>query len=83
MQELLEKTVKQFVDNPDEVKVTQTESEDGLVLLSLSVNPADMGKVIGKGGKIAKSLRLMLRVPAIREHKRVNLEIIDSATAAT
>lgn len=78
MKELLEKTVKSFVDNPADVKVSESVSPDGVKLLSLSVNPMDMGKVIGKSGKIAKALRLMLRIPALKKGERVNLEIIES-----
>lgn len=79
MRNLLEKVVKGFVDHPKEVKVTETNAEDGTTVFSLSVHPEDMGKVIGKGGKIAKALRLMLRIPAIKSGQRVNLEIIESA----
>lgn len=78
MKELLEKTVKAFVDSPKDVKVEQSVSPDGVTLLSLSVNPSDMGKVIGKSGKIAKALRLMLRIPALKKGERVNLEIVES-----
>lgn len=80
MKELLEKVVKSFVDNPSDVKVTESEVE-GITSLSLSVNPSDMGKVIGKSGKIAKALRLMLRIPALKNGTRVNLEIIESPSS--
>jgi len=79
MEELLTKVVKGFVDHPKDVKVTATESEEGVSILSLSVNPEDMGKVIGKGGKVAKALRLMLRIPAMKQSRRVNLEILESS----
>lgn len=78
MKELLEKVVAGFVDHPKEVVVTESETEGGK-LYSLSVHPEDMGKVIGKGGKIAKALRLMLRVPAVKSGTRVNLEIIEKS----
>ncbi len=76
MKELLERVVQGFVDHPKDVVVTEGEVEGGK-LYSLSVNPEDMGKVIGKGGKIAKALRLMLRVPAVKSGTRVNLEIVE------
>ncbi len=78
MKDLLEKVVTGFVDHPKEVKVIEAPSEDGGTTYQLSVHAEDMGKVIGKSGKIAKALRLMLRIPAIKEGKRVNLEILES-----
>lgn len=82
MKLLLEKVVKSFVDNPSDVKVTESQV-DGVTALALSVNPADMGKVIGKSGKIAKALRLMLRIPALKSGAKVNLEIVESAPQST
>jgi len=81
MKSLLEKTVAAFVDHPKDIEVTESENEEGFIVYSLSVNPEDMGKVIGKGGKIAKALRLMLRIPALRLGKRVNLEIVEAGSA--
>jgi predicted RNA-binding protein YlqC (UPF0109 family) len=78
MKELLEKVVKGIVSHPKDVKVTETASEEGTTVFSLSVHPEDMGKVIGKGGKVAKALRLMLRIPALRQNRRINLEIVES-----
>lgn len=78
MKDLLEKVVQGFVDHPKEVVVTESETEGGK-LYSLSVHAEDMGKVIGKSGKIAKALRLMLRVPAVKSGTRVNLEIIEKS----
>ena len=57
MKELVEVIAKALVDHPEEVKVTETEREDA-ILVELSVAPADMGKVIGKSGKIAKAIRI-------------------------
>lgn len=82
MKDLLERVVKSFVDYPKDVQVTETQI-DGTSSLSLSVNPLDMGKVIGKSGKIAKALRLMLRIPALKAGTRVNLEITESASSAS
>ena len=82
MKLLLEKVVKSFVDNPSDVKVAESQL-DGITSLSLSVNPADMGKVIGKSGKIAKALRLMLRIPALKNGAKVNLEIVESTPSSS
>ncbi|HEY48759.1 MAG TPA: KH domain-containing protein [Dehalococcoidia bacterium] len=75
MKELIEYIARSIVDNPDEVKVTEEETEDG-VLLKLEVAPEDTGKVIGKEGRIAKAMRTLLRVAAIRKGTRATLEII-------
>jgi len=75
MKELIEYIAKAIVDNPDEVRVTEEPCEDGIVL-KLQVAPEDTGKVIGKEGRIAKAMRTLLRVAAIRKGTRATLEII-------
>lgn len=71
---LLEVIAKSLVDNPDEVVVTEKETEKGLVL-ELKVAPSDMGKVIGKQGRIAKAIRSVVKAAASRENKQVSVEI--------
>lgn len=73
-QQFLEYVVKSLVDYPDEVKVARQVDEMG-VLLTLDVNPADMGKVIGKSGNTAKAVRILLRVVGMKHNARVNLKI--------
>lgn len=73
-QQFLEYVVKALVDNPDGVKVNRTVDEMG-VLLTLEVNPADMGKVIGRSGNTAKAIRTLLRVVGMKHNARVNLKI--------
>ncbi|MFO7612110.1 MAG: KH domain-containing protein [Clostridia bacterium] len=75
MKELLEMIAKALVDNPDDVSVTVVEEEYNTIL-ELRVAPEDMGKVIGKGGRIAKSIRTLVKAYAIKENKRVLVEII-------
>ena len=74
MKGLLEVIAKSIVDNPDEVVVTEKETEKGLVL-ELKVAPSDMGKVIGKQGRIAKAIRSVVKAAASRENKQVSVEI--------
>lgn len=74
MKGLLEVIAKSLVDNPDEVVVTENETEKGLVL-ELKVAPSDMGKVIGKQGRIAKAIRSVVKAAASRENKQVSVEI--------
>jgi len=75
MKELLEYIAKSLVDYPDDVNVTEIESEQTTVL-ELRVNEADMGKVIGKQGRIAKSIRAVIKAAASRSNKRVVVDIV-------
>jgi uncharacterized protein len=77
MKELVEVIAKALVDNPDEVIVTQTVEEDGTIVLKLNVAREDMGKVIGKKGRIAKSIRTVVKTVAIKENKKVVVDIVD------
>lgn len=73
-QQFLEFVVKALVDNPAEVKTTRTVDEMG-VLITLDVGAADMGKIIGRQGNTAKSIRTLLRVVGMKNNSRVNLKI--------
>ena len=75
MKGLLEVIAKSLVDNPDEVVVTEKETEKGLVL-ELKVAPSDMGKVIGKQGRIAKAIRSVVKAAATKEDKKVVVDIV-------
>ena len=72
--EFLEYVVKAMVDNPDDVKVDRKVDEMG-VLITLGVNPEDMGKIIGRQGNTAKAIRTLLRVIGMKNNARVNLKI--------
>lgn len=74
--ELIEFMAKALVDNPDEVEVTVI-SGDKSTILELKVAPSDVGKVIGKNGRIAKALRTLLSAASIKTGKRTVLEILD------
>ena len=75
MKDLVEYIAKSLVDNPQDVDVTEIET-DNSVLIELRVAPEDMGKVIGKQGKIAKSIRTLSKAAAAKEGKRVAIEIM-------
>ena len=77
-QEFLEFVVKGLVDHPEEVKITRTVDEMG-VLLMLDLNAEDMGKVIGRSGNTAKAIRTLLRVVGMKNNARVNLKINEPA----
>src|SRR4029077_6470733 len=73
-QVFLEYVVKALVDNPNDIKIERTVDEMG-VLISLTVNPADMGKIIGRMGNTAKAIRTLLRIIGMKNNARVNLKI--------
>ena len=74
MKELVEVISKALVDNPEEVAVTESMKDDEIVL-ELTVAPSDMGKVIGKQGRIAKAIRSVVKAAASKEDKKVTVEI--------
>lgn len=73
-QEFLEFVVKAIVNHPEDVSVTRTVDEMG-VLLTLKANPADMGQIIGKRGQNAAAIRTLLRVVGVKNRSRINLKI--------
>ena len=72
--DFLEFLIKALVDNPGDVKVDRKVDEMG-VLLSLKVNPEDMGQIIGRAGSTAKAIRSLVRIVGLKNHARVNLKI--------
>ena len=76
MKELVEVIAKSLVDHPEEVVVNQTE-ESNAILVELKVAPSDMGKVIGKQGRIAKAIRSVVKAAAAKEDKKVIVDIMD------
>lgn len=75
MKELVEVIAKSLVDNPDQVRVKETEGADSIII-ELSVASEDMGKVIGKQGRIAKAIRTVVKSAAVKTDKKVIVEII-------
>ena len=76
MVELVKYIAKALVDNPGEVKVNQREEEDAYVI-ELTVAPDDMGKVIGKQGRIAKAIRTVVNAASVKSEKKYVVDIID------
>lgn len=81
MTKLVEAIAKSLVDKPENVVVTETSGRQGTVI-ELKVDPDDMGKVIGKQGRIAKALRVVVKAAATRENKKVTVEIVKEKEAA-
>ena len=76
MKDLVEIIAKSLVDNPNEVHVNEIQGEQDLIL-ELRVAPEDMGKVIGKQGRVAKSIRTVVKAAALNEDRKAVVEIID------
>lgn len=76
MKDLLEFLARSLVDHPDEVRVEERENADG-VLLRLTVAKEDVGKVIGKQGRVARALRTVVKASAVKEGKQATVEIVD------
>ena len=77
MRELLEYLAQRLVDEPGGVTVEQFEEDDGTVVLELSVAEGDYGRVIGKGGRTANALRTVVKAAAVKEQRRVLVDIVD------
>ena len=77
MRELLEELAKRLVDRPEDVKVESFDEDDGTVVLELTVAEDDYGKVIGRGGRTANALRTVVKAAAVRENRRVLVDIVE------
>lgn len=78
MKSFVEYVVKGLVDNPDQVSVEEVPGDHGASVLELTVAPKDMGRVIGKSGRVINSIRSLLQVAATKQGKRVSLELIET-----
>ena len=76
MKELVEYIAKSLASNPDEVVVEEEEDDEGKVILKLTVAEEDKGKLIGREGRVAQAIRVLLRVAAVKAGTTVNLEIL-------
>jgi predicted RNA-binding protein YlqC (UPF0109 family) len=77
VKDLLEYLAKGLVEHPDAVRVTEIEEDDGTIVLELSVDEDDYGSVIGRGGRTAMALRTVIKAAAVREQRRVFVDIVD------
>ena len=78
MKELLEYLVRGLVNHPEQVRVTEVHEDDGSVVLELSVADDDYGNVIGRGGRTAAALRTVVKSAAVKDRRRVFVDIVDS-----
>lgn len=77
MRDFLEYLVRSLVDQPDQVSVEEFEEDDGTLVLELSVGDEDYGQVIGRGGRTAQALRTVVKAAAVRENRRVLVDIVE------
>ena len=77
MKELLESLVRGLVDAPDRVQVEEFEEDDGTLVLELTVADDDYGKVIGRGGRTAQALRTVVKAAAVKDNRRVLVDIVE------
>jgi predicted RNA-binding protein YlqC (UPF0109 family) len=77
VKDLLEYLVKGLVEHPDAVQITEIEEDDGTIVLELSVDEDDYGSVIGRGGRTAMALRTVVKVAAVKDQRRVFVDIVD------
>jgi predicted RNA-binding protein YlqC (UPF0109 family) len=78
MKDTLQFIISSIVDNPDDVKIDEEQKEEGITNLIITVNQEDIGKVIGKEGKIIRSIRNIMKVKAMKQNARINISIADS-----
>ena len=76
MKDILEYIVKALVDNPDAVVITE-EDIDGVVTLTIAPDKEDMGKLIGKQGKVIRSIRNLMKIPAMKQNKKVQVQLAE------
>ena len=77
MKDLLEYLARNLVDDPDKVVVEEFEEDDGTIVLELSVAEDDYGQVIGRGGRTAQALRSIIKAAAVKDNRRVLVDIVD------
>jgi uncharacterized protein len=78
MKELLEYLARGLVDSPDEVEVVEVPEDDGTLVLELSVGEDDYGNIIGRGGRTASALRTIVKTAAVKDKRRVFVDIVDA-----
>ena len=77
MDKALEYIVTQIVDDTEKVKIDQKE-ENGMINFTITVAPADMGKIIGKNGKVIRAIRNVVKISAIKQNKKINIALSES-----
>lgn len=74
MKDILYTLIASIVQHPDDIAITETE-EEGIISLAITVHPEDMGRIIGKNGKVIRSIRNVMKIPAIKQNKRIDIHL--------
>ncbi|MBI2613407.1 MAG: KH domain-containing protein [Candidatus Levybacteria bacterium] len=80
MKKALEYIVTQIVDDPEKVEIFETE-DNGMINFAISVAPSDMGKIIGKNGKIIRAIRNVVKIAAIKQNKKINIALTETTSS--
>lgn len=81
MKDALAFILSSIVENPDKIKINESE-EDGIITFTISVAKEDIGRVIGKNGKIIRAIRNVLKIPAIKQGRRININLTEDSENA-
>lgn len=79
MKKALEYIINQIVDDPKEVEIAEQE-DDGMINFTVKVDSSDMGKIIGKNGKVIRAIRNVIKISAIKQNKKINIALTDTAS---
>lgn len=79
MKKALEHIVAQIVDDPQKVEINEQEDQ-GMINFTIKVAPSDMGKIIGKNGKVIRAIRNVVKISAIKQNKKINIALIESSS---
>ncbi len=83
MKKALEYIVASIVDEPEKVEISEEEDTSGIINFTIKVASADMGKVIGKGGKVIRSIRNVVKIQAIKQNKKINIVLSENSENAS
>lgn len=78
MKKALEYIISSIVESPKEIEVTENE-DSGIINFTIKVAPSDMGRIIGKNGKVIRGIRNVIKIPAIKQNKKINIVLADSS----
>lgn len=81
MKKALEYIITQIIDNPDKVVIAEQEDQ-GIINFSVTVDPSDMGKIIGKNGKVIRAIRNVIKISAIKQNKKINIALTEVPVAS-